>query len=705
VAGVAGRAERVPLGAALRAAGTAWYPIAAICGLALSDATISASVRLAVPGVRTSIGRGALGSFVSLEFAFFAGGAFAAVAVVRARPARRADLARAAAVAAGVGGSAAALSTNSVAVLLAALLVALCSGASAAVLAPMLFDANRPPLRVRAMATLAASVTTGLAVAGLIHTIGDGHGWTWRSEFLVAAALSVAAAAFAGRLASPEIGAFDRRRIRCLVAEDRGAAEPSDADWRESGLTMAEELRRVIAPPTALPLLGLAAACGILSRALPAYLDELFRDRWGMPASSRSLVMAVLWLAGLPAVALFGRWGEIALRASMRQFVRLGAGTAIVVCFALAAAAAAPVWGLAAIALAVAFGGFAVMLAAASAGILTLTDASRRAYAGAMIGVAALVGGLVGQLALSTIGGRFGIAWALLISSAQVLGAASYIANVVNGADRDLDAAIGRMIDLDELATRVGAGEHLPLLSCQRVDFSYGQVQVLFDVSFSVDDGEMVALLGTNGAGKSTLLRLIAGLDYPSSGAIRYRGADITFVDTDRRVQSGISLVPGGRATFGAMSIVDNLRAYGFTHGRDRRRLDAAIDDALAAFPPLAERRHQLASTLSGGEQQMLAVAKAYILRPRLLLIDELSLGLAPLIVGQLLEMVRLINQSGTAVVLVEQSVNVALSVVDHAYFMEKGQIRFDGEAGDLLNRPDLLRSVFLQGAAAGWRS
>jgi ABC-type branched-subunit amino acid transport system ATPase component len=150
------------------------------------------------------------------------------------------------------------------------------------------------------------------------------------------------------------------------------------------------------------------------------------------------------------------------------------------------------------------------------------------------------------------------------------------------------------------------------------------------------------------------------------------------------------------------MTVIDNMRVFGFSHGGNRREIDRGIDESFAAFPRLAERREQLASTLSGGEQQMLALSKAFIVQPRLLLIDELSLGLAPKVVGELLEMVRRINATGTAVVLVEQSVNIALSAVDHAYFMEKGEIRFDGRAADLLGRDDLLRSVFLEGASKG---
>jgi ABC-type branched-subunit amino acid transport system ATPase component len=237
------------------------------------------------------------------------------------------------------------------------------------------------------------------------------------------------------------------------------------------------------------------------------------------------------------------------------------------------------------------------------------------------------------------------------------------------------------------------------MLACKGVDFSYGKLQVLFGVDFTVDDGELVALLGVNGAGKSTLLRVISGIGLPSAGTVRYRGLDVTYLDAERRLRLGITQVPGGRAVFTPLSVVDNLRVYGYALGRDGRKLDQAIDRCFAAFPQLAARRNQLASTLSGGEQQMLGLCKALILQPRLLLIDELSLGLAPVVVGRLLDMVREINADGTAVVLVEQSVNIALSVARHAYFMERGEIRFDGSSSDLLGRDDLLRAVFLEGA------
>jgi ABC-type branched-subunit amino acid transport system ATPase component len=147
------------------------------------------------------------------------------------------------------------------------------------------------------------------------------------------------------------------------------------------------------------------------------------------------------------------------------------------------------------------------------------------------------------------------------------------------------------------------------------------------------------------------------------------------------------------------LSVIENIRLFGYSRRHNRRTIEEGVDTAFSMFPTLAARRNQLAQTLSGGQQQMLALTKALILRPRILLIDELSLGLAPIVVAELVPMVREINARGTSVVVVEQSVNVALSLAEHAYFMEKGEIRFDGNAKDLLARRDLLRSVFLEGA------
>jgi ABC-type branched-subunit amino acid transport system ATPase component/ABC-type branched-subunit amino acid transport system permease subunit len=242
----------------------------------------------------------------------------------------------------------------------------------------------------------------------------------------------------------------------------------------------------------------------------------------------------------------------------------------------------------------------------------------------------------------------------------------------------------------------------IPLLACQSLDASFGPVQVLFGVDLEVAEGEMLALLGTNGAGKSTLLRTVAGTVNATGGAVRFGGADITGTPPERTSGMGIVTVPGGRGTFAGLSVAENLRVAGWLHRRDPEHLTRSLAQALELFPVLGERLSQTAGTLSGGEQQMLTLAQALMARPTLLMIDELSLGLAPAVVEQLVQTLRLIHARGTTVIVVEQSVNVALTVCDRAVFLERGRVRFDGPTATLLERPDLLRAVFLDVPTAG---
>jgi branched-chain amino acid transport system ATP-binding protein len=238
-----------------------------------------------------------------------------------------------------------------------------------------------------------------------------------------------------------------------------------------------------------------------------------------------------------------------------------------------------------------------------------------------------------------------------------------------------------------------------PLLDVRALDVAYGKVRVLTGIDFRVMPGETVALLGTNGAGKSTLLRAISGVVPSTAGTITFDGRELTRARPADAVRAGVVQMPGGRGTFPGLTIEDNLRVGGITVARGERA--ARAEDVLALFPWLAERRRQLAGTLSGGQQQMLALARALMPRPRLLMIDELSLGLAPVIVGQLLDVVAALRSRGVAVVVVEQHVDLALSFSDRAYFLERGQVRFEGPAADLRGRTDLLRAVFFAGATA----
>ncbi|MBV9484979.1 MAG: ATP-binding cassette domain-containing protein, partial [Frankiaceae bacterium] len=236
------------------------------------------------------------------------------------------------------------------------------------------------------------------------------------------------------------------------------------------------------------------------------------------------------------------------------------------------------------------------------------------------------------------------------------------------------------------------------LLDCRNVGASYGTMRVLFGVDLNVADGEVVALLGTNGAGKSTMLKAVAGLLNASPGKVWFNGTDITRCSPQERVAAGLTMMPA-KSIFPSLSVAENLRLAGWLVRKDPAAIEAERAKVLQLFPHLDERMGQQAGTLSGGQQQMLSLAMSLMTRPKLMLIDELSLGLAPAIVARLLDVVRELVATGVTVVIVEQSVNVALEVAERAIFLERGSARFSGATADLLDRPDVLRSVFISGA------
>ena len=236
------------------------------------------------------------------------------------------------------------------------------------------------------------------------------------------------------------------------------------------------------------------------------------------------------------------------------------------------------------------------------------------------------------------------------------------------------------------------------LLDVRDIDFAYGQLPVLFGISLHVRRGEALALLGTNGAGKSTLLRVVCGLERPSAGSVTFEGRDITGRAAERLPGEGLVLVPGGRSVFTDMTVEENLDMQALHIRHDRRVRAERMEQVFAAFPRLSERLSQPAGRLSGGEQQQLALAKALLLDPQLLCIDELSLGLAPMVVGELLDIVRRLHREGTTLVLVEQSLNIAAQLCERAVFLEKGEIRFEGRTADLLEQDDIARAVFFGG-------
>ncbi len=235
-----------------------------------------------------------------------------------------------------------------------------------------------------------------------------------------------------------------------------------------------------------------------------------------------------------------------------------------------------------------------------------------------------------------------------------------------------------------------------PMLKIDDINVYYGAIHALKGISLEVDEGEIVTLIGANGAGKSTTLRTISGLLKPKTGAIDFQGQDIAGVPAHEIVKRGISQVPEGRRIFAEMTVRENLDLGAFTR-KDKDGIAADMKHVFELFPRLEERRDQVAGTLSGGEQQMLAMGRALMSRPKLLLLDEPSMGLAPLLIREIFNIIVDINKSGTTVLLVEQNANMALSIASRAYVLETGRITLSGDAAKLAASEDV-RKAYLGG-------
>ena len=232
------------------------------------------------------------------------------------------------------------------------------------------------------------------------------------------------------------------------------------------------------------------------------------------------------------------------------------------------------------------------------------------------------------------------------------------------------------------------------MLQVEDLNVYYGAIHALQGISFRVDEGEIVTLIGANGAGKSTTLRTISGLLRPRSGGVRFKGADITTTAAEQIVRLGISQVPEGRKIFAPLTVRENLMMGAFTR-KDSAEIESSLQEVFRSFPRLKERIGQLGGTLSGGEQQMLATARGLMSKPVLLLLDEPSMGLSPILVEEIFRIITEINKQGTSILLVEQNAQMALSVAHRAYVLETGRVVLEGSAGEIAENPQV-KSAYL---------
>jgi ABC-type branched-subunit amino acid transport system ATPase component len=462
-------------------------------------------------------------------------------------------------------------------------------------------------------------------------------------------------------------------------------------------------VQRLLAVRTLFFLLVGVGVLGFSLVSVPTFFGLLLEREYDLGPLARGFAVAATEVIAMVGVVAGGVIGARLFRSSPPRAIRLVAASSAAFAVVFPLALYAP-GGLVVVVLGV---GLAKLLQSVGTVpvyvfVAAVVPSRLRSLGYALLGIyILLLGGLLGNVLTGLVSDARGPRFALVVVSvpASLLAAAltAYGARFVR---RDLSLTVEEVREEQRERERVRTGGQVPVLQVRNLDVGYGPVQVLFGVDLDVQEGEVLALLGTNGAGKSTLLKAVSGLLTPTRGVIRLDGRTVTFSEPSARVALGVVQVPGGRAVFPSLTVAENLLVGAHRFGWDRRRTSARIDDVVELLPKLGERFDQRAGQLSGGEQQMLAIGKALLLEPRLLLIDELSLGLAPVVVADLLQVVERLKDRGTTIVVVEQSLNVALSIADRAVFMEKGTVRFTGPAAELLERPDLARAVFLGGGA-----
>ncbi|MBW3588166.1 MAG: MFS transporter [Actinobacteria bacterium] len=530
----------------------------------------------------------------------------------------------------------------------------------------------------------ALGVATPLIVAVMVVR------WGWRLPYLISGPILVLLGILAWVVLKEPTRGYMERKAQGLPEEE--AQEPEEPP------SFGESWRTIWAIRT-LRRLFLANIPGSAADIAYGFVIAFFLfEVYGLDVTERAWIGVGIALTTLPFGFLAGGLIDVLLRRRpQRVLVLTGTLTLVAAVFIGGMSLRPPLWILI-----LAFFGFgaagALLGPARSVLIIQILPAHIRTTGTAIFTLATIPAQVIRFFLIAyllnvygTVGGLYAAAPLLFLSGLIELSAAGFF-------ERDVRAAIASQVASQEWRRARDAGK-AKLLVCRDIDVEYDGVQVLFGVDFDVDEGEVIALLGTNGAGKSTLLKAIAGLQEASSGAVVYDGRDITHIPPHEIAPRGVVFMPGGRGVFPGLSVSDNLMLGNWMN--DDKEAKRKLNEVYEIFPILKERSSAKAGTLSGGEQQMLSLAQCFLSTPRLLMIDELSMGLAPAVVEQLIAIVKKINERGATIILVEQSVNVALTVAERAIFMEKGEVKFVGRTNELLDRADILRAVYVKGTGA----
>ncbi len=553
----------------------------------------------------------------------------------------------------------------------------------------LLADYYPPEVRGRLFSLLgvvfqvAALLAPPLAGAGLVF-LG------LETTFVIGGSLIVAAAVIGMvKLREPVRGYFERRTA---------GLDEAQSDVEDEPLSFGEAARTIFAVRTVRRIFA-AQVVGGLGQASGLFTIFLLSQEYGLGTFGLVLYGTPPILAAIVAGAIGGQYVDrLIARNPARTLTLFGAFTATSAIGTFMLASTPPIYVLILFSVMVAAGG-AFIGPAEQALITQVIPPNSRTLGIQFLGLASSFRYLFFAPFLGMLFATNGFVPIYLIGGVSFLGAAV------------IQVTIGSLFDLDRRNSLASASAgqkweqakvsgEATLLNCDGVNVSYDGIQTLFDIDFRVDEGECVALLGTNGAGKSTLLRAIAGIQEADGGAIVVSGRDLTHMPPHEIARRNVIFMPGGRGTFPELTVKENLLLAGWADPEEAT--EGGLAEVLEIFPRLVERYDSPAGVLSGGEQQQLALAQAFLQKPKLLMIDELSLGLAPAIVGQLIEIVKEINRRGIAVIVVEQSVTVALELAKRAVYMEKGRIRFDGPIPELMQRSDILRAIYVTGGAGG---
>ncbi len=527
------------------------------------------------------------------------------------------------------------------------------------------------------------------AVGAIASIAGGVDGWRW--AFWIAAIPPLVLAVAIGVQRDPKRG---RNEQRLVLGEEL----VGDAD--ELPISMSAAFQRLKKIRTFYFILVGVGALGFALFSIPLFLSLYLEDHFGYDEWGRGVFLGLVQLGPLIGAPIAGVFAERLFRQTPVRLLFLTASMVasygVLVVTGLYFTNIVVLWIFVTLGFTGAFAGFVTLPPITSA----IVPYRLRSQGFAMVGVYIfLLGAFGGALLTGWLSDSFGERTALtVVAPISTIVGGALIATGARHVRRDISIVVEELREEQREAERRRSTSDVPVLQVTNLDFSYGRVQILFDVSLEVGRGETLALLGTNGAGKSTLLRAISGLGIPDRGAVRLNGRVVTYTDAEVRVGLGVVQVAGGKATFGPLTVAENLRVAAYTARDDT---EARLARVFELFPILAERSDQPAASLSGGQQQMLAIGKALMLDPEILLIDELSLGLAPIVVQELIGVVERLRAEGVTMIIVEQSLNVALALADRAIFMEKGEIRFSGPTSELLERDDLVRAVFL-GAEGG---